>query len=313
MKKILLVTTNDIRNIKVSPKPVSGFVDLGCKHFELDVAFLSLLGFYDPHNYPGRAFLEALGMGIDLQDEICASGVLASISEDNFLDRKLKIDKDSLKLIAEMIDGTEIEGVHFSVTASEDGLMVLLKGDKLTDRVSPNYSSGDRGAVGQIIAFDEDSKRTASVFNRFITKTHKNLNSANIGIEPKPNIILIKSVGKKHNTVGFLLLKGRTLCISPSTIAKGVAKFCNMKVSEKIPENVFGLFTENHIIWIDAKDEKLDLSKLPKGVAIAVVSLGKEEFKMLTYPAKVLLHGDFKMKKMIFERNELVPWLMKTA
>ncbi len=310
MKKVLLITTSDIKNVKLPQKTLSGFVDLGCKQFELDVAFLSLLGFYNMSFYPGRAYIEALGMGLQPQDQICASGVVASLSEDSFLDRKINIDKDSLELISEMIDGIEIEGVHFSVMTSDDRIMILLKGEKLTDRVSPNYSSSIGGSVGQIIAFDEDSKKTASVLNRFITKTHKNLNSANLGIEPKPNIILIKSLGKSQSIVGLSPYKDKALCISDSIIGKGVSRFCRINTEDGPPENIFGLFKNNDIVWIDTK-EKIDISNPPKDVSMAAVSLGKEDFKMLTYPAKVHLFGDFKMKKIIFERNELLPWLLR--
>jgi len=312
MKKILLVTTNDIKNVKLPKRILQGFADLGCRQFELDVAYLSLLGFYNTNFYPGRAYIEALGIGLSPEEQVCASGAVASLSDDSFIDRRIRIGRDSLELIAEMVDGTEIEGVHFSVMPSEEGLMILLKGEGLTERVSPNYSSGVRGSVGQIIAFDEDSKKTASVLNRFITRTHKNLNSANLGIEPKPNIILIKSLGKSQSIVGMSPYKDRALCISGSVVGRGVAKFCNMGLENKIPENVSGLFKEYDIVWIDAKNEKIDISDIPESTRTAVVSLGKEDFKMLTYPARVHLYGDFKMKKIIFEKNELLPWLLKS-
>ncbi len=312
MKKILLITTNDIKNVKLPSRTLSGFVDLGCKQFEIDIAFLSLLGFYNTDFYPGRAYIEALGMGLSPQEQICASGVIASLSPDNFLDRRIRIDRDSIELIAEMIDGVEIDGVHFSVTPAEGGLMILLKGDNLTERVSPNYSSSIGGSVGQIIAFDEDSKKTASVLNRFITKTHRNLNSANLGIEPKPNIILIKSLGKSQIVVGMSPYRDRALCISGSVVGRGVAKFCGIGTENEIPEKLSDCFIKNDFVWVNAKSEKIDVSKLPEHIKIAVVSLGKEDFKMLTYPARVHLSGDFKMKKIIFEKNELLPWLMKS-
>ncbi|MBN2102194.1 MAG: hypothetical protein JW716_04975 [Candidatus Aenigmarchaeota archaeon] len=312
MKKILLITTNDIKNVKLPSRTLSGFVDLGCRQFELDVAFLSLLGFYNTDFYPGRAYIEALGMGLSPQEQICASGIVASLSEDSFLDRRIMINRDSLELIAEMVDGVEIDGVHFSVTPAEGGLMILLKGDNLTERVSPNYSSSARGSVGQVIAFDEDSKKTASVLNRFITKTHRNLNSANLGIEPKPNIILIKSLGKSQSIVGLSPYKDKAVCISDSVVGRGVARFCRIVTESKVPDRISDIFKKQNIVWIDTRNEKIDISKLPEDVRIAVVSLGKEDFKMLTYPARVHLSGDFKMKKIIFEKNELLPWMIKS-
>ncbi|NOX71462.1 MAG: hypothetical protein GXO64_02065 [Candidatus Micrarchaeota archaeon] len=310
MKKIMIITSRKMDDVNVEGKSFSGFVDLGCKNFEADVAYLSILGKLGKGEYPGRAYAEALGMGISPADEILAECLIASVDEGGRLDRAVVVDHDSLELIAEMLDGMEIDGAHFSVAATDKGLLLMVSGENLSADISPNYSSGGRDAVGQIIALNENAKRTASIFNRFITRSHKNLNSANLGIEPKPNIVLIRSVGRKTEKSELMRMKRASVCISSDSISRGIGKLLGMDIIDDIETNAYGLFSSYDIVWIDGK--KLSLTEPPKEAAVATILLKKEKFAPLRYPAKVSIYGKFMLKKMIFERNELLSWLIST-
>lgn len=101
---------------------------------------------------------------------------------------------DDTEYLAEVIDFIEIDGVRFGAKI-ENGLVITMEGDDLTDNVTPNYTS-KINVVKQIVHRSPEGKQTSSVLNKFIRKTNKMLSNepCNRKKREPPNIILIKEI-----------------------------------------------------------------------------------------------------------------------
>ncbi|UCD07670.1 MAG: 2,3-bisphosphoglycerate-independent phosphoglycerate mutase [Candidatus Aenigmatarchaeota archaeon] len=216
-----------------------GLLDIGYgKTVNSDFGYLNILGCYSKEGYPGRGYLEALGIGLKPgPGDICIRGNFATLaSNGNLLDRRAGRDETGLEYFCEALDGMEIDGVRFTVRKSAGHrVVIVLGGKKLSDKIIPNDPLKIGAPLQQVGAKESQAKFTASVLNKFSSRAHKILSKEpdNKKRRLPANIILIRNIGRKKDVEGFqerFKLKG--CCVAGIPIARGVARFLGMDVIE---------------------------------------------------------------------------------
>lgn len=201
----------------LAAKGACGLLDVfsGCKKGtpQSDLGYLNLLGFYDKATYPGRGYLEALGLGMnDIREgDVCIRGNFATLGANgNITDRRAGRDDSGLDELVSRIDGLEIDGVHFFVKKSAGHRIVLLlrpldDSIELSTEVESNDPEEEGVPVFQFKAKKADAKFTASVLNKFVFKTNKILSDDEINHERKfpANVILMRGFSIKTETETF--------------------------------------------------------------------------------------------------------------
>jgi len=223
----------------LAKRGVTGLINIGYKKkADSDVGYLTLLGCYSEKEYPGRGYLEALGIGVEPEkDDVVIRGNFATLGEDgNIIDRRAGRDERGLDGLAEKLDGMEIDGVRFTAKRSAGHRIVIaLRGNNLSDNIIPNDPQKVNVPLPQVGAKDPSAKFTASVLNKFVYKANKILVNEEINKEREfpANTVLIRNAGKRKTTLTFkerFGLKG--CCVAGIPIAKGVARFLGMDVIE---------------------------------------------------------------------------------
>lgn len=224
----------------LAEKGACGLLDIGYKSIpESDFGYLNLLGFYSGGTYPGRGYLEALGLGMKEinESDICIRGNFATIgSNGNILDRRAGRDESGLEELAASIDGVEIGGVHFFVRRSTDHrVVVVMRPLSEIIKLSENIESNDPRIEGvPVLQFKPktlEAKFTASILNRFVFTTNKILSGRAINKERKfpANVLLLRGFGKKKKIETFKKKYNMSsCCIGGIAIVRGVASFLGM-------------------------------------------------------------------------------------
>lgn len=216
-----------------------GLLDMGYKKdVNSDFGYLNLLGCFDRDEYPGRGYIEALGVGLNPgYDDICIRGNFATLNyRGNIMDRRAGRDETELEYFAEILDGMEIDGVHFTVKKSSGHrVIIVMKGEKLSHRFTPNDSQKTGVPLMQIKPMEGYAKFTASVLNKFVARTHKILSKEPAQKKRRlpANVILIRNAGIKRDGKNFekeFGLKG--FCVAGINVTKGVARYVGMDVAE---------------------------------------------------------------------------------
>ncbi|MCK4336204.1 MAG: 2,3-bisphosphoglycerate-independent phosphoglycerate mutase [Candidatus Aenigmarchaeota archaeon] len=221
---------------------ICGLLDIGYKGTpQSDFGYLNILGFYSDNSYPGRGYLEALGLGMeDIEEsDICIRGNFATLADNgNILDRRAGRDETGLEELTDMLDGMEIDGVHFSLKKSAGHRVVIilkpLDGNvKLSDQVISNDPEKTGMPVMQIKSRNPEAKFTASVLNKFVSKTNKLLSNEQVNRERKlpANVLLLRGFGRKEEIETFEKKYGMSsCCIAGIPVVKGVASFLGMDI-----------------------------------------------------------------------------------
>lgn len=205
------------------------------KEVNSDYGYLNLLGYFSKDKYPGRGYLEALGIGLNPgPNDVCMRGNFATLDSDgNIQDRRAGRDETGLDELAEKIDGMEIDGITFNVKRSRGHrIVVLMKGKKASVNITQNDPTDKTDMrVKQSVAKTPDAKTAASAFNKFIARSHKILSQDSINKKRKfpANVILARGIGKKTEVPSFKKKYGLSgCCIAGIPIAKGVARFVGL-------------------------------------------------------------------------------------
>ncbi len=216
-----------------------GLLDIGYqKDVDSDVGYLNLLGCYSKQDYPGRGYLEALGLGLDPSpSDVCIRANFATLDQDGtLLDRRAGRDEEGLDELAERLDGIEIDGVKFSVRKSSGHrLVIVLSGEGLSDGIVPNDPKRTGVAVPQVTAKSSVGKRTSSVLNKFLYKANKMLSQDPVNKKRKiaANTVLIRNAGRPRKAPSFESRYGmKACCIAGIAITKGVARYLGMDITE---------------------------------------------------------------------------------
>ena len=217
----------------------NGMLDLGyTKEVNSDVGYLTLLSCYSKDEYPGRGYIEALGIGISPgKKDLCIRGNFATLdSRGNVKNRRAGREETGLDELAGKLDGMEIDGVTFTVRRSTGHRVIIIaSGPGLSHRVRPNDPMKTGVPLSQISARVREARSTASVLNKFLYKANKILSGDPINRkrEMPANTILIRNIGMRKDIEGFedrFSLRG--CCVAGVNVAKGVAMFLGMDVIE---------------------------------------------------------------------------------
>ncbi|MEM2876439.1 MAG: alkaline phosphatase family protein [Candidatus Bathyarchaeia archaeon] len=238
---------------------------------ESDVAVLSILG-YNPHEgYTGRGPLEALGIGVRINEgkEIVFRGNFATVDPEDLkiIDRRSGRDLSSreAKELSEALNSSRLNSPeeYFRVYPTNEYRNIVVFGSKLgvSDKVSstdPAYIQLTRISVAQRsyepyvkrcvpLEETEEALRTAKAVNTFTEESVKVLDNHPVNCERasrgklKANCIILRQPGgsfpkmKPINEVYGLKFG----CIAEMAVEKGVAKLLGMEYieSEPVPED----------------------------------------------------------------------------
>lgn len=217
----------------------NGLLDLGYKrNVNSDVGYLTLLSCYSKDEYPGRGYIEALGVDlIPGERDLCIRGNFATLdARGNVRDRRAGRDETGLDELADKLDGMEVDGVTFTVMKSTGHrVVIMISGPRLSDRIKPNDPMKTGVPLRQVTARASDGKFTASVMNKFVYRANKILSAEHVNRKRRlpANTILIRNVGMRKDVESFedrFGLKG--CCVAGVNVAKGVARFLGMDVME---------------------------------------------------------------------------------
>jgi len=217
----------------------NGLLDLGYrKEVNSDVGYLTLLSCYSKGEYPGRGYIEALGVNIlPGKNDLCIRGNFATLdSSGNVKDRRAGRDETGLRGLAEKLDGMEIDGVGFTVINSTGHRVVIVaSGPGLSGSVMPNDPMKTGVPLPQVTVKNTKARFTASVLNKFVYRANKILSREPVNRRRKlpANTILFRNIGMKRETEGFEDRFGLSgCCVAGVNVARGVARFLDMDVME---------------------------------------------------------------------------------
>lgn len=217
----------------------TGLLDLGYKKdVDSDVGYLTLLSCFSRDEYPGRGYIEALGVNlIPGKSDLCIRGNFASLDlNGNIRDRRAGRDETGLDEMADKLDGMDIDGVSFTVRKSSGHrLVILVQGRGLSDLVNPNDPKKVGVPFPQVSAKKPEGKSTASVLNKFLYRANKVLSEDKLNMKRKfpANAVLIRNVGRRRDTKSFEERFGLNgACVAGVNVAKGVARYLGMDVME---------------------------------------------------------------------------------
>jgi 2,3-bisphosphoglycerate-independent phosphoglycerate mutase len=205
-------------------------------HVNSDVGYLALLSYHQRENYPGRGYLEALGINLAPREkDICIRGNFATIDENRVVvDRRAGRDETGLNAMCKKLDGIRIDGIKFLVKKSESHrVVIIMRGKHLSKELWPNDHEKTGIKLIPIKAKNRNAEFSASVINKFIEKMEKQLSQDPINKKRKipANTVLIRNFGQKKTAIPFRKRFGlRACCIAGVPIAKGVANFLGMDV-----------------------------------------------------------------------------------
>ncbi|MDD5171673.1 MAG: 2,3-bisphosphoglycerate-independent phosphoglycerate mutase [Candidatus ainarchaeum sp.] len=280
--------------------PVGRFIVPGS-----DTSHLQLLG-YDPEiYYCGRGPLEALGVGIKLQEgDVAFRANFAAIQGDKITDRRAgRIDTATAAKLAKYVP-KQVDGVQiiFKTSVEHRGALVL-RGPGLSCCVSDTDPHA-LGEMGECHPLDDspEARKTADIINRFTTFAMDALSKAPENKKrPKPaNVILLRGAGhyKKlpsfHERFGF-----NAVCVAGGALYRGVASYLGMDVA---------------MVLGATGDKNTDLAAKAKA---AVKALGQYDFVFMHVKGcdSAGHDGDFAGKKKMIERldKEAIPLLAKSG
>ncbi|MFQ6009879.1 MAG: 2,3-bisphosphoglycerate-independent phosphoglycerate mutase [Candidatus Aenigmatarchaeota archaeon] len=240
-------------------KGFAGLVDnrLGTEQFGPDsgISHFVLFG-YDEKDYPGRGYLDALGVGVDTRpDEVYMRANFATVREvpsaldtvpynpktlllPDFivLDRRAGREREGLKEISEEIANIFLEGINFRFHKSVAHRAVLVMRNNL---VSPHITASDPGFPGmkapeiKPLTPDNAAMHTAKTLNKWTRETHKKMKNhpANRYRMNPANFIVLRGASMQKQFKPFHEKFGlRAACIAASPVVRGIAKAFGMTV-----------------------------------------------------------------------------------
>jgi len=191
---------------------------------------LALFG-YDPVACSiGRGVLEALGIDLDLKaGDIAARGNFCTLDESGLIaDRRAgRIATEKNAEFCRLLDGMVIDGVKVIVKpVKEHRLVVIFRGDSLSDEISDSDPQQTGVAPKDVIARYAIAKRTADTVNKFIGKVREAL------AEKYPaNMVLLRGFSRQPQLPTMNeIYKLKAAAIAGYPMYRGLAKTVGMDV-----------------------------------------------------------------------------------
>lgn len=218
-------------------------------HPDSGISIFALLG-YPKDEYPGRGYLDALGIGLNPKlTDLCIRANFATVEEsvqDKFktgeyepelivVDRRAGREPVGLQEMAKdlnlTIDGMKIK---FYKSVAHRAVIIISSVDASTD-----VSDSDPGREGlppqKIKPLSDDNKavRTAAILNKFESESYKILKNHPANKQRKifANYILLRGASVYRNVRSFKeKFNVRAACIAASPVVLGIAKASGMEV-----------------------------------------------------------------------------------
>jgi len=200
-----------------------------------DTAHLSIFG-YDPYRvYRGRGFLEALGIGVDLNEDDLAFRVnFATLENGIVTDRRAgRISTEEAHELARAVQEKVKLPVDFIFAGATGHRAVLvLRGLAKGYRVGENDPHEAGKPPHEFTYEDEESRKVASILEEFVRKSHEVLEEHPINRErrkagrPVANYLLVRGAGTYPDVpVKFTeQWKVKAAAIVAVSLVRGVAK-----------------------------------------------------------------------------------------
>lgn len=202
-----------------------------------DTSHLQLFGYEPLQFYPGRGPLEAVGVGMDLeQGDVAFRANFATVDDKlNIIDRRAgRIDTAIGKELEPLVN-MKIEDVEviFKSSVEHRGALVL-RGPGLSGAVTPTdpHSSGK---VLESTPLEPGAEKTARILNAFSKEVFSRLKKAGInkGRKLPANMVLLRGPGPFRYVPSMFESFGiRAACVAGGALYKGVARYVGMDVIE---------------------------------------------------------------------------------
>lgn len=206
-----------------------------------DTSHLELFGYSAKHHYFGRGPLEALGIGIDLQEgDVAFRANFGTLKNGELVDRRAgRIDTQTADKISEHIQSMQIEDVvvEFRHSVEHRGVLVLRGPD-----LSPHVTDTDPHTLTtphECLPTDDspEAEKTARIVNEFVKQVNEKLADLEENKQrerkklPPANTILLRGAGT-YTQVPTIdeRFRLRTACISGGALYRGVAAYIGMDI-----------------------------------------------------------------------------------
>jgi 2,3-bisphosphoglycerate-independent phosphoglycerate mutase len=261
-----------------------------------DTSHLELLG-YDPRvYYCGRGPLEALGIGMELEEgDVAMRANLATEKDGYIIDRRAgRIDTKSAAELTKDFS-MEIDGVEAVLKNSvEHRGALVLRGSGLSPMVSSTDShKDDPAALCRPLDDSKEAKKTARIVNEFVKRAEGvlrnhplNKKRAEDGLHPA-NTVLLRGAGTYRDIPTIMdRFDINSACVAGGALYRGVAKYLGMDL---------------FMIAGDTGDKNADL-----GAKVQAVVKALEEYDYILLHVKACdsfgHDGDFEGKKKMLEK-----------
>ena len=193
---------------------------------------LALFG-YDPLEYiVGRGVLEAMGIGISLEDsDISARGNFCIVDNNGLLvDRRAgRISEKNAQELCNLLNTIQIPNVELSVyPIKEHRFVTVIKGESLGDALTDTDPQLLSVAPLPVVSTNETSVTAAKVFNQFVLEANTLIKN-----ELAANAILLRGISKKPKLPNMTdIYKVSAGAIASYPMYRGVAKLLGMTILE---------------------------------------------------------------------------------
>lgn len=281
--------------------PVAPYINPGS-----DTSHLQMFG-YDPFIfYSGRGPLEALGIGMDLEDgDVAFRANFATMNKGIVSDRRAgRISTEDAKKFEKYLS-MKIEDVNITFRPSvEHRGAVVLRGPGLSGCVhgTDPHHAGVEPLECHPTDESAEAKKTARIVNKYVEAVRKKLADApeNRGRKKPVNAILLRGAGCYKDVPKFEERFGiKAACVAGGALYRGVCRFLAMDII---------------LVPGDTGDKRTDLKAKGKAVLKAL-----QKYDMVFLHVKAtdsFSHdGDFEGKKKMIEKidRELIPMLVKSG
>ena len=202
-----------------------------------DTSHLSLLG-NDPFEvYKGRGYLEALGVGLDLdEDNLAFRCNYATLKNGKIIDRRAgRINEGTEKMAKAIRENVDLP-IDFRFKDSTEHRAVLV-----LDEGSVNVTDGDphepNEQPAKITPTSKDGEKTARILNKFVEQAHNVLKNHEINQKREnednlpANYILVRGAGKKPSTIDFKEeFKVKPSAVVPTALVRGTLRSMGFKI-----------------------------------------------------------------------------------
>lgn len=200
-----------------------------------DTSQLNILGYPPEKYYPGRGPLEALGIGIQLEDgDVAFRANFATVGKGLVVkDRRAgRIRTEDAHALARGISYMKIDGFEFFFRASVEhrGAVVVRRKGGIPKNISIGDTDPHKEGVPVMLKKDNALARAIA---KYTLKTHEILSKSDInkGKNLPANALLLRGAGTYKSVEPFEKRFGmKACCVAGAALYKGIARYLGMHV-----------------------------------------------------------------------------------